>query len=128
MVRLFHDKLSCHMVDLSLPEWDRVPDKPTRFRFGYMPPVRPEHGVTPVVVFSPDLIACTTAWLNDMQFDAYMTTIEAMMAAHLEHPDLPSDVVMSRAESDIYAVAPSCLALLHEVEMKAMDSGLVPIK
>jgi hypothetical protein len=107
-------------------QWERV-NKPPRFRFGYMPPIIPVGDVPAVVVFSPELIAQVTASLSDDELDRYMTVVEAMVGAHLQHDDLPTDVVITLIEDELSDTAPSSLSLVTEIEMKAMDSGIVRV-
>lgn len=124
MVRLFRSQLACEVAVLSARQWREDVIVEPRYRFGYRPPERTE---PPAVCFSPGLLDEITGWLSDDEFDIYITAIEAFMAAHLMLPGAPPDEIMRLLENELLAEAPLALRLMSEVELRAIDDGLVAL-
>lgn len=121
LVLLLRDRLRCNVVTTSAEVWRAAPNEP-RYRFGYGPPERTH---PPVVHLSPQLLDEVTGWLSDDELDIYLMAVEAFLAAHLVLREAPSDEIMRQLEDELLAEAPLALKLMSEVEMRAIDEGLV---
>lgn len=97
------------------------------YRFGWMPPyqVSPEDPDTWVVVFCPELIAETTAFLDDDELQAYLDIIKAFINGVVEHPELAPSQAERLVEDDVYEKDPAALELLSRVQVWALDEGIV---
>jgi hypothetical protein len=99
LTELFRTELQQTTVSVDRGTWSQMPLAP-RFRYGYMPPVPiTADGEQFVVTFCPELIDLVTAWLNE---------------------------VMRRVEDELLDKAPNALAFMTEVEVQAIDDGVVP--
>lgn len=126
LTELFRDNLEQTVTVVDRSTWAEMP-LPPRFRYGYMPPVPVTNdGESFVVPFSPELIDAVTSWLDDDGLDTYLNALEAFVAGHLMNPGERSDEVMVRVEDELLEKAPNALAFMTEVEIQAIDDGVVP--
>jgi hypothetical protein len=125
LYRAFAEDFGCLVFPVPTATWlDVVHPK---FRFGYMPPIRLAHPHPAVLVMmSPSLIAAVTAWLDELQLDTYLTSVEAFVGAHLMNPAESTDETVRRIEDELYTSAPEALRLVSLVEARAIDDGIVP--
>jgi hypothetical protein len=126
LTELFRTELQQTTVSVDRGTWSQMPLAP-RFRYGYMPPVPiTADGEQFVVTFCPELIDLVTAWLNEEELAIYLDALEAFVAGHLMAPEESSDEVMRRVEDELLDKAPNALAFMTEVEVQAIDDGVVP--
>lgn len=126
LTELFRTDLEQTTVMVDRETWGKMP-LPPRFRYGYMPPVP----VTAdneefLVTLCPELIDAVTAWLDEDGLDTYLNAVEAFVAGHLMLPGASSDEVIRHVEDELFDKAPSALAFMTEVELQAIDDGVVP--
>lgn len=125
LVQLFRDELGHTTVSVDRETWAKMPLLP-RFRFGYMPPVPYTNEREKFVVsFCPELIDAVTETLDDDDLDTYLNAVEAFVAGHLMLPDTKSEDVMRHVEDQLLAEAPDALAFMTDVELRAIDAGIV---
>lgn len=122
MVLLLRDRLQCQVETTSAHDWRHGPSVEPRYRFGYGPPERTD---PPTVRISPEMLDEITSWLNDDELDIYLMAVETFLAAHLVLRESPSDEIMRYLENELLADAPLALRLMTDVEMRAIDNGLV---
>jgi hypothetical protein len=126
LTELFRSSLDQTTVMVDRSTWDQMP-LPPRFRYGYMPPVPVTTDNEDFVVsFCPELIDRVTAWLDDDGLDTYLNAVEAFVAGHLMLPEASADEVIILIENELHDKAPNALAFMTEVELQAMDDGIVP--
>lgn len=118
-------ELGCAAVTPLKEDWlDFNLDGP--YRFGWMPPV----GLLPnndliVISFCPELVAETTAWLDDDDLEDYLAAISAHLTAFVTDMDADVTEVFRRTQDDIAESAPSVLDLVSQVELRALDESIV---
>lgn len=96
------------------------------YRFGWMPPVALLPAADLIAVsFCPELIAETTAWLDDEDLEDYLAAVGAHIAAFVADMDTDQAEVFRRTQDDIEASAPKLLDLVSRVELRALDEGIV---
>lgn len=97
--------------------------------FGWFPPMAlGGNAELTLVSFCPELMAEITAWLDDDQLDTYLWTIKELMDGYLEAlmKGQSGDVARQKVESQIFDENPEALALFSQIELRALDDGLVP--
>lgn len=101
---------------------------PVAGQFGWFPPMPIDDDPNLLIVtFSAELIADITAWLTNEQLDTYLGVVEMFLDAYIEAMESGTDAneARERAESELFDTDPDALALLSQVEARALDSGLV---
>jgi hypothetical protein len=118
--------------DLQLPvsiltrdEWQSLPLAPA-FRFGWLPPVSLDDDENVVALLAPSIIDEVTADLDDVDLDAYLLVIEATAAFHLQRRGEPPSSIERALDLHLLDVAPQALVLRCEIEMTALDRGIIP--
>lgn len=98
--------------------------------FGWFPPMplADENSDLLIVSFCPELMAEITEWLTDDQLLMYLATIEALLSGYCDalQKGTSSEAARERVESEIFDASPEALTLFTEVEMRALDAGIVP--
>lgn len=97
--------------------------------FGWFPPMPlDENSDLQVVSFCPELMAEITDWLTDDQLLVYIATIEALLDGYIDalQHGTSSDEARERVEAEIFDADPDALALFSEIELRALDAGIVP--
>lgn len=97
--------------------------------FGWFPPLPlGEPSDLLVVSFCPELMAEITEWLSDSELERYLCTIEAVLDGYFDAAThgIDAEVARERIESDIFDKNPDTLALFSEIELRALDAGIVP--
>lgn len=119
--------LRCATVTPSKRSWTLF-DLAGPYRFGWMPPVTIGDSEPPLLLisFCPDLLAETTMWLDDDALDTYLTATEAFLDAMVAWPKGPPSQVYAQVQNSLYETSPGVLDLVSQVEMRALDEGLVP--
>lgn len=121
------EDLRCAVVTPSKQSWSFY-QLSAPYRFGWMPPVQVVDDTPALLVsFCPELIAETTAWLDDEQLDVYLTVVEAFIDAMVAQFSEPVAEVYHRVQNSLYETAPDALALVSQVEVRALDDGIVPV-
>lgn len=118
--------LGCAAVTPSKTAWTTFEiDGP--YRFGWMPPTQIEDDspLMLIVSFCPELIAETTLWLDKDQLDQYLSTIEAFIDAMVTWPERSESDVYGEVQDKYYTMMPEVLALVSQVEARAIDEGVV---
>jgi hypothetical protein len=96
--------------------------------YGWFPPM-PIDGDNnlPLVSFCPELMAEITAWLDDEQLDTYLWTIEVLFDGYLDAMAEGHDpaAMREKIESELFDLHPESLTLLSQIELRALDSGVV---
>lgn len=97
------------------------------YRFGWMAPypANPEIPDTWVVVFCPELIAETTAFLDAKELRTYLSVVEAFIDAVIEHPEMAPSETERLVENELYERDATALELLSRVQAWALDNGIV---
>ena len=96
--------------------------------FGWFPPMPVDDDPHLLVVsFSPELIDEMTAYLDYQQLDVYLGVVEAILDGYLEAFESGGslDDAREQVESELFDADPDALALLSEIEARALDTGLV---
>lgn len=131
---LIRNRLSAHLLEergcaVVCPSKDAVVAIPiTGHLFGWFPPMPIDDDNSLLVVsFCPELMAEVTDWLDDEELDIYLWTIEVLMDSYLDAlaEGLEPDAMRQRVESELLDSEPDAMALLSQVELRALDSGVV---
>jgi hypothetical protein len=118
-------ELGCAAVTPLKDDWlDFNLDGP--YRFGWMPPVGLLSANELIVIsFCPELIAETTAWLDDDALENYLVVIGTYLSAFVADLDADQVEVFRRTQDDLATSCPDALTLVSEVELRALDEGIV---
>lgn len=98
--------------------------------FGWFPPMPLEDSRMLLVSFCPELMAEITAWLDDEQLDAYLWTIEALLDEYISMMTTCDELLTNaelrdRVEAKLLDAEPDALELLSQIELRALDTGIV---
>ena len=118
-------ELSCAVVTPMKEDWvDFNLNGP--YRFGWMPPVALLPAADLIVLsFCPELIAETTAWLDDDDLENYLVAISAHLTAFVADMDADQTEVFYRTQDEMAVSCPHTAALVSQVELRALDEGVV---
>ena len=98
--------------------------------FGWFPPMPlDDNPDLPIVSICPELIAETTEWLDNDQLDTYLVVVEALLAGYVDalRAGITPEAAREQIESGLFETNPDALALCSEVELRALDAGIVPL-
>lgn len=110
-------------VGVGIPTIDEWTALEGDLRFGWMPPRDTDEGI--VVIFQPEIMSLVTDTLSDEDFDAYVTTVEWMIARHVSLL-IDGVEVTERTriiESELYDLNPAALRFQSDVEMAFAGGG-----
>lgn len=128
LVAHFHETLQVSTT-LVLPDYWWNLDLIPQYRYGWTPPFvvemrdRPRMGV----LLCPEVIGEVTAHLDERDLDAYITIIELTAATYLRMWDSPPEAVEDELLDLLWQAAPTALVLRTDVELHALDTGIVPV-
>lgn len=96
------------------------------YRFGWAPPMPIDNDdLLLAVSFCPELIDATTVWLSDEQLATYVETILTFLDEHIESFGESPTEIRQRVEDAFRENAPDSLVLMTEVEVGAIEHGIV---
>lgn len=121
--------LRIHATEISEGQWRSLP-LALVYRFGWMPPVNLQDPVRDdqlIVMFSAELLGEVLEHVTDEIGDAYITTVEAVLAHYVSCRTLPLDEIEREIERVFFEEAPYALEVRNTVELTALDMGVVPV-
>lgn len=116
-----------HCSSLPPDNWRGLPLVP-QYRFGWTPPFSMNAegvDVDMIVIISPQVIDEVTTHLNDDDAEGYLTIIELAVGTHLRLIGMAPEAIERELEDLLISV--DALSLRSEVEMHALDAGIVPV-
>lgn len=128
LTRHFRDDLHLRVLTPDMETWKGLPiDR--RHRYGWMHPMPLDDDADGelMVMFCPELIATTTHWLTDELLSEYLTVIECFIDALVANRGEPVEQTSLWVEEHLAEECPAALRLLSEVEVQAIDSGIVTV-
>lgn len=129
LVAYSRDELHIYCSVIPRSDWLALP-LANQYRFGWIPPIdlaEVEVEDNLIAIISPEMIDAVTAHLDDDGLDTYLTSIEATMAAFVQHRGQPAAQIERDLESLLWEEAPHAIGLRNEVEAQALDAGIVPV-
>jgi hypothetical protein len=123
-------ELRIHATEISEAQWRSLPLAPV-YRFGWMPPVNLQDPVRDdqlIVMFSAELLGAVLELVSDEVGDAYLTTVEAVLAHYVSCRTEPLDDIERQIEQTFFEEAPHALEVRSTVELTALDMGVVPVR
>lgn len=75
-----------------------------------------------LVGFCPEVIAKSTAHLDEEHLEVYLATVEAFLSAYIEDPLADHDKVRHAVEDRLYDDYPDALSLMTEVEARFLGT------
>lgn len=130
LLTFYSNELGIYSSVLTRAEWGDLP-LARQYRFGWMPPadVELDGGESGLVgVVSPEMLAAVTDHLDEVGLDAYLTVVELAMTSFVQFRESDdAGAIERRIENALWELAPESIALRSEVEMHALDAGIVPM-
>ncbi len=112
-------------LPLTPERWEaEAPEDPSNLHrpFGWMPPYQRAPGLF-VFRFCPTLIASQTAHLDDKALTEYLEAVSFCADLHITHWELSDDDREALITRALYDIASGSLALLGDVQMRALDAA-----
>lgn len=129
LVAYFRNELKIFSSNVARADWLNLPLH-NQFRFGWIPPVdlgEAEVEDNMIAIISPEMIDAVTAHLEDVELDVYLTVIEMTVAAFVKHRGDDSEDIQRDLENLLWEQAPHAIELRSQVELHALDVGIVPV-
>lgn len=129
LVAFCRDEIHIYCSDVAAADWRNLP-LAHEYRFGWMPPIDLDGDVSGeniIALISSDMIDQVTTHLDDADLDVYLTTVELTLSFFLEHRGEPAEEVQEALNDFLWDKAKVGLHLRTDVEMHALDVGIVPV-
>jgi hypothetical protein len=129
LVAYFRDELHIYGSDIARDDWLSLPLH-RMYRFGWIPPIDLEEVEVEdnlIAIISSEMIAAVTEHLADDELDVYLNVIEMTVAAFVQHRGEPAEQIERELENLLWEQVPHAIELRSQVEMHALDVGIVPV-
>lgn len=122
-------KLSILCSEIPASDWPALP-LALEYRYGWMPPIDLEALQVEdnlIAIISPELLARTTAHLDDVELQTYLMVLELIIDLYVQHQGTAVEEIAELVDNTLWDQAPDALRLRLEVEAHAMDEGIVTV-